>query len=477
MIVRRIAANTIALLAGKVLCGLLSLASLVVLARSLGVVAFGAYTYAQAIVSIFSLICLFGLDTVLIREISQQPSSRSRLLGSGFFIRSGIGLACFGLSVGISWIVLAADVDTWNIAVILSIPLLLSPLQLLRAAFEALLKSHYPVLADLLARGLGFCAICWLAREGGTVEGMAWATVGAEAAGSIFLLGFAWGRSLLNMKPDRSTCWWLMREAWPVAVASLSGVIYFRIDAVLIGVFRGNAEVAYYNCAYSVMSALMFIPEAFSRSLYPVMSEAYHLSKGRMAFIVTRAFKYLVTMAVPVATLGALLAPGIVRMLYGASFEPAQGALRVLSVSAGVVFVSYLVSTSINAMGQQRVNMFYSTFCAVFNIVLNLAVIPRWGFLGASWTTLLTEAAGCSLALAFNCRVLQGIAKETATFRSMALFASIPMMALLCGLLSFLHVLLLLSVNVTFYLLFLLSWKWFDKTDKDLFLQSFRGDV
>jgi O-antigen/teichoic acid export membrane protein len=76
---------------------------------------------------------------------------------------------------------------------------------------------------------------------------------------------------------------------------------------------------------------------------------------------------------------------------WGPAYAGTGDILRVLLMSAPLVFVGLLGVTVANAMGQERRLMILMGAASVFNIATNLLAIPWLGAVGAAWTTLATE--------------------------------------------------------------------------------------
>ena len=81
----------------------------------------------------------------------------------------------------------------------------------------------------------------------------------------------------------------------------------------------------------------------------------------------------------------------IVRILGGEDFLSSALPLRILSFVVGLVFLNNLSGKALIALDLQKAGMKIYIFGAILNILLNLLVIPRYSYIGASVTTLITE--------------------------------------------------------------------------------------
>ena len=70
-----------------------------------------------------------------------------------------------------------------------------------------------------------------------------------------------------------------LTEAWPMAAAAVSVIIFFRIDVVMISVIQGTTAVGFYSVAYTLSEASLVIPGVFISSLFPVLSKLHRDSK------------------------------------------------------------------------------------------------------------------------------------------------------------------------------------------------------
>ena len=85
--------------------------------------------------------------------------------------------------------------------------------------------------------------------------------------------------------------------------------------------------------------------------------------------------------------------------MFGPQFEPAAPALIVLLWSIPVAFFRNVPQTALIAAGRQEWVFRVTLVSAVLNLALNLALIPRWGMMGAATATLATETIRTILTL------------------------------------------------------------------------------
>jgi len=65
--------------------------------------------------------------------------------------------------------------------------------------------------------------------------------------------------------------------------------------------------------------------------------------------------------------------------------------LSILAIAIGLIFLGNLLGNSIIALNKQKTGAWIYFAGMIFNIVTNLIFIPKYRYLGASWTTTATE--------------------------------------------------------------------------------------
>lgn len=183
-----------------------------------------------------------------------------------------------------------------------------------------------------------------------------------------------------------------MEVATPMAFASASFLIYSHTDRLMLGWMHGPELVAQFGVARNVIDAALFPAVALTWSLRPGLVRALRsggveamrpvLGEGMRLSLI-----YTVLTVGLLAPIGDLLLPG----LYDAQYSDAGlyflGLLPVLALRA----ISTVVFPGMLALDQQAGYSRLMTFTAILNVVLNLALIPRFGAWGA------TTATGVSL--------------------------------------------------------------------------------
>jgi O-antigen/teichoic acid export membrane protein len=93
----------------------------------------------------------------------------------------------------------------------------------------------------------------------------------------------------------------------------------------------------------------------------------------------------------PMAVGLSVLAGPVTALLYKPEYAKSEFALQVLAFAMGIAFVNNAFIGALNASDRQSSFTWAAAWSLVVNVVLNLTLIPIFGYMGASWATVLTE--------------------------------------------------------------------------------------
>jgi O-antigen/teichoic acid export membrane protein len=177
----------------------------------------------------------------------------------------------------------------------------------------------------------------------------------------------------------------------PFALTFVLTIIYFRIDQPLVYALRPHVEAGLYGAAYKPFESLLFIPQTFMSIVFPVLAIYHRERPGALLDAVNRFFKALLLIGWPMSLGIFVLAHPLNHALFGDKYDLSEPALRILALSLGFAFVNNAFIGALGASDRQSSSTWAAGWSLVANLALNLALIPTFGYLGASWATVLTE--------------------------------------------------------------------------------------
>jgi O-antigen/teichoic acid export membrane protein len=383
-------------LPSRLLPALTALITTPILTRLFAPTEYGHYALASGVSDLFLALATSSFGSAAIRY---YPFYKARS-------EPGVFFAVVGISVGI--VIAAVSAVSLSILYLLRerlsaalYPLLLItiPIFIVQAVFTVLLsvvraqqRSGLYTTFQLLFRygslGLGLLLVLVFGLR---VEGLLWGTLIILLLITPFLLvlstrGVEIHRGRFRL-PDARQVW---RYIWPLALGNVAMWGLRLSDRYIIGSFRPGSEVGLYSVAYNISGKSIDILVAlFLLSVSPMLMNTWE-SKGQEATeralaMVTRLYLIL---CLPAAVGLSVLASPIIALLAAEPYHEGHRIVVYVALSsfiwglASIAMMGVMVKKKALRLGINQV------IAALVTLVLNLILVPQFGFVAAGITTL-----------------------------------------------------------------------------------------
>jgi O-antigen/teichoic acid export membrane protein len=160
----------------------------------------------------------------------------------------------------------------------------------------------------------------------------------------------------------------------------------------MISVMRTPTEVGIYGLSYKVLENIIMLWGLFMASVFPLLSKYYGNSDfSKYRDLLSKTFVLLAGMSVAVIAGGYMFSPLIMRILGGSKFFSSIAPFRILLWSIPFLFLNNVYYNVILSFGKTKYLIPPLVITLIINISFNLYAIPRFGYIGASYTTVITE--------------------------------------------------------------------------------------
>ena len=211
--------------------------------------------------------------------------------------------------------------------------------------------------------------------------------------GSFNLKGHETVTNVVNtVEPRGVTQIEIFREAWHFGVSGLLYLIFFQSNIILLNAIAGSKAAGIYNVAFTVMAAVYLLPASiYQKFLLPKIHRwaehdkkhflaVYHVGNGRM-LVLGGIFSAILLCTIP----------WCIPLFFGKKYQDAVSVLMILAICPPIRFLETSVGAALVTQNHMRRKNLYQGIVAVFNVLLNLALIPYYGIYGAAWTTVASE--------------------------------------------------------------------------------------
>ncbi|WP_188450429.1 lipopolysaccharide biosynthesis protein [Knoellia flava] len=182
----------------------------------------------------------------------------------------------------------------------------------------------------------------------------------------------------------------------PAMFASLGQAFVIRGDRLILGALAGSSAVGVYGAAATLTEILWIVPGAVAQVAFRRASISSSVTDGRRV----RRLTLVLTAALGLALVG--IAPWAIDLLLGPAYASAKPLIAVL-VLASIPMASYQLDAGVlNGLGRLKQVSTATVASSAVLIVLCLALVPRWGAMGAAWGSVVAYtllAAACKIHL------------------------------------------------------------------------------
>jgi len=402
---------------------------LALLARLLTALEFGVVSAALVVIA---LVRIFT-ESLIGPAITQRPDLTERHERTAFALAIYSGIA----AGGILW--LGADA----IAALFVLPELVRVVQVLSVMF--LLEALGAVPGALLQRDLNFARLSLIEMVsffgGYAVVGVALALLDAGVWALVWAqLGYSLVRSTLllfsrphakSLIPRRDAAKEILRFGGGHASARFFNYLAVQGDYLVVARLLSAEALGFYGRAYQLaLRPAVLLGKALDRVIFPVMSSVQG-DLERLQRVYRRSVSLVVSLTAPLAVVGVILGPEIVRVVLGPGWEPVYIPFQIFSVSLLFRSGSKPADSLSKAIGIVYQRAARQAVYAL--LVITLALIgTRWGLPGVAWGVFIAIVVNYLLMAHLSLRALElkWVDFVTAHFRGLGQALTVAIMVL-----------------------------------------------
>jgi O-antigen/teichoic acid export membrane protein len=393
--------NTVTRVTKNIVAQIVALASTVVskllitivIGRLFGAEQVGEFAFVMTFSLIFTFLATAGVPWSIIREVATHRSQARDYADNGLTIVTLTSLATIPLMIGAAW--LLGRPSTTCIAVGLTgLALVFDGMaQIVCSVFNGFermeLASIVTIIQELAFLVIGaIVLVLHLPFQWLFVVYVPSRLAGLVVSLPLYrrLLGHPlhFGRNKPFMRE-------MLRISMPYAANMALGPIYLRIDVVMLTFYQGNVAVGIYEAATSIFYRFNILARTINNALMPLMARVYESQADRIRSHVNAAAKYQTIVGIPLSVLCIMLARPLMSLLYGEGFDQSAPIFGLMASITTLRFVDNTLATALTAVNLQAKRSVAVALAAVFNVGINLWVLPAYSFTGAAITTILTE--------------------------------------------------------------------------------------
>jgi O-antigen/teichoic acid export membrane protein len=400
-VIKRVAKNSLTPMTLSLLNKGIDFAFAMLRLRILAPMGEGRYTFAIGFIGYFEILTIFGLGTLLTREVAKDRGQANRYLNNTVVLRVMLWLASLPL-IGLGILLYTRfgglTGDTATAIVLFALGLFFGNVaNALSAVFNAYEKMEYPAIISTVTTVLKVSL-------GAGMLLLGWGFVGLAAVsvvGNLFTVAVLFAlvlrhcfRPRLGTDIDLSFQRQMLDISFPLMINHLLATIFFRIDILLLKPMKGDTVVGYYGAALKYIDGLNVIPSFFTIAIFPLMSRYAASARESLLRAYILSLRLLLMLALPVAVGTPFIARELILILGGGEYLPhSMIALQLLIGFFPFSCINQVTQYVLIALDQQRFLTKAFVIGVAFNLIANLIFIPMYSYQAAAVIAILSEIA------------------------------------------------------------------------------------
>lgn len=178
-----------------------------------------------------------------------------------------------------------------------------------------------------------------------------------------------------------------------VYLADLSSFLHIRIDIFLINIFINPLAVGLYSVSAAMTQKLWLITNSIATVLFPrVSSETDKKRLKEFTPLVCRTTLFITLLA---AIFLILISHWLIVLLFSRAYSGSILPFNILLIGTIAISGWNILANDLMGRGKPQIYARLSIGSVILNILLNVFLIPRFGIIGAAWSTTISYTILC----------------------------------------------------------------------------------
>ena len=360
-------------------------------ARYLGPSNYGLLNYAASVVAFVVPFSHLGFDSTLVRELVESPHKEGEIMGTALLLSLSSSVMCMAGVAAFASVANYGERETIIVCILYSIALFFGALEMIQFWFQYKLLSKFPSVVMLVTYFVVSCYKIYLLV---TLRSVYWFALAYSLEYGLIAISLL---VIYRKKCSDHLAWsWetgrkMLQRSKHYILAALMLVELHNTDHIMLTGMIGKTENGYYSAALTCATVAQFVYVAIVDSFRPMILTSKIENTESFERNMTVLYSIILWMGIAQVVVFILCARPIVLLLYGKDYLSAVAVLRVLMTYFVFSLMGRVRNVWILAEQKQQYLPIINLSGALFNVVLNLFLIPPWGACGAALASAITQ--------------------------------------------------------------------------------------
>ncbi len=179
----------------------------------------------------------------------------------------------------------------------------------------------------------------------------------------------------------------LLRFSAPLLLSGMIGTLLGWADTGLLGYYMTDFEVGLYNAALPTAMLILLPHKAIGSLAITSFSELKERDRKSVQASMQTATQWVFSLVYPTFLILLLFSDKVLQILWGGQYTQASIALSILACGYLIDALAGRVGSFLNSTGHTKYILYNNIVALTLNLILNIALIPIYGIIGAAIAT------------------------------------------------------------------------------------------
>lgn len=396
----KVSRNVSSIFIGRGVEMLITLVSVTLIARNLGVEQYGLFSSVVALTVLISKFIDLGFAPIVFRESSKKDAS-FEMLNTAFTIRIILFFALFVVYNSVSFLTNLTSGETL-LSNILFLNIIFSSKymnfrELLEVLFKVNLNMFNVMMFNTLDSFFLLVLVILMPYVGGGLQYLVIVYVLANVPGFLLLIIFLKKKYSYKFSHSFKHGYWLVKESLPLFGTVVLSTTFQQLDVLLLRSIDSEYSVGLYSAALRLTVPLGIIPQALVLTVFPLIVRAKEMGNEGTMPATRLVYKILFLFSFSISFIVTFKAEPIISLVFGSEYASAYLPMTILFWS---ILFYYFNLFSLNLMTiyhKQKYNFIVTLLIVIIQILLIAFLAKIYSYTGVAVARVAAAGAGTIL--------------------------------------------------------------------------------
>jgi O-antigen/teichoic acid export membrane protein len=363
----------------------------IVLARVMSIEEFGILSFGVTFAGLLTVIAEFGFSLMAQRDIPQKRYGFNEYVYSAVFQKLGFSflaalggvlyltLSYSGFSVKVGLVFLINAIVTSNNMYLFAVFRSIN-----KYKFESLVSGIYSILLIGIISVYYIYSLDILFLSFGLLLSR---FVQFIVLFYILIIKYGYPTKVFDKEIQK----YLFKNSFSFGAHYIIGVFYFTIDSQLIYYYAGASQLAIYQSIFRIVLILLSFGDLINNVIIPFLASKFSFNKDNFIQIARVLNKTIITIGLALSIAFILFVEQVLNLLYSNKYDDALSIIFPLCIVLFIRISTSIYAALLTVSDHQNVRVIIVFVSLLINVILNIALIPIYGFIGASYVSMITH--------------------------------------------------------------------------------------